>query len=88
MREVHPKADKVTPSVHESKGIYNDNFAPFISFMLRMILDAVTSTAPKSPSKSPPKSANCWRSYKEKWIARPCKQLWGFQIENPSDSGI
>lgn len=24
MREVHPTADQVTPSVHESKGVYND----------------------------------------------------------------
>lgn len=24
MREVHPSADQVTPSVQESKGVYND----------------------------------------------------------------
>jgi Fic family protein len=36
--------------------------APFITFMLRMIFDAVTSSAPQVAPQVPPRSAGCLRS--------------------------
>lgn len=60
--------------------------APFIAFMLRMILDTVTTTAPKSALKSPPKSASCWRRSGARWAARLCNQPWDSRTANPSAS--
>jgi Fic family protein len=63
--------------------------APFIAFMLRMILDTVTTTAPQvTPPKSPPNSAICWRRSRVRWAARYCNPPWGFPTANPSASAI
>jgi Fic family protein len=37
--------------------------APFITFMLQMILDTLSAFTPKSPPKSPPKSGSCLRRF-------------------------
>nr|WP_264317426.1 Fic family protein [Igneacidithiobacillus copahuensis] len=52
--------------------------APFIAFMLRMILDTVTTSTPKS--------ASCWRRSGARWAARRCNPPWGSRTANPSAS--
>jgi Fic family protein len=60
--------------------------APFITFMLRMMSDTVTISAPKSALKSPPKSESCWRRSGVRWAARHCNPPWDFRTANPSAS--
>jgi Fic family protein len=62
--------------------------APFIEFMLRMILDALSSAAPKSSHKSPPKSGACWRQCEVRWVAINCRMLLICGTASRSASGI
>lgn len=58
--------------------------APFITFMLRMILDTTTTSAPpKSALKLPPKSARCWRPSGARAAARRCNPPWGLSDRKP-----
>ncbi len=60
--------------------------SPFISFMLRMILDTVTTYPPSHPPCHPLKSANYWRRSGARWTGRHCNPPRTFPTANRSVS--
>jgi Fic family protein len=63
--------------------------APFIEFMLRMILDAVSATTtPQVTPQVTPKSCDCWRWGWVKWGGRRSRAPLACRIENRSASAI